>query len=82
MNVTSVATKILADALALPEDERRRVAELLLDSVSTDTTEEIRAAWAAEAIRRAEALERGDSRAVDGESALAAVRARLRDTRR
>jgi hypothetical protein len=40
--VTVAAMKTPEDALALPHDERRRIAELLLDSISTDTTEEAR----------------------------------------
>ena len=68
--MTAAAKKTLADALALPDDERRRIAELLLDSVSTDSAEEIEASWVAEAVRRADELERGEVEALDGESVL------------
>jgi putative addiction module component (TIGR02574 family) len=68
--VTDAAKKLLEDALALPDDARRRIAELLLDSLSTDGTAESEAAWVAEAVRRANELERGEVEALDGESVL------------
>ena len=76
------ANKILEDALALPDDERRRIAELLLDSVSTDSAEAIEAAWVAEALRRAGELERGEVEALDGESALKDLKAKLQNAAR
>lgn len=75
--MTAVAKKILEDALSLPDDERRRIAELLLDSVSTETTEEIEAAWVAEAVRRANELERGEAQALDGRAVLSDLKAKF-----
>ena len=75
--MTAAAKKILEDALALPDDERRRIAELLLDSISTDSTEEIEAAWVAEAVRRADELERAEVEALDGESVLEDLKAKF-----
>jgi putative addiction module component (TIGR02574 family) len=75
--VTAAAKKVLEDALALPDDDRRRIAELLFDSVSADGADDIEAAWVAEAIRRANELERGDAEALDGESALRDLKAKL-----
>lgn len=43
--MTGTARKVSEDALALPDEERRRIAELLLHSLSTDGAEEIDAAW-------------------------------------
>ena len=63
--VTVGAKKILEDALALPNDERRRIAELLFDSISTESTERIEAAWVEEAVRRADPLERREVEALD-----------------
>lgn len=80
--MTAAAKKILEDALALPDDERRRIAELLLDSLSTDSTEEIEAAWVAEAVRRADELERGEVEALDGESVLADLKAKFQSAAR
>ena len=80
--VTAAAKKILEDALALPDDERRRIAELLLDSISTDSTEEIEAAWVTEAVRRADELERGEVEALDGESVLEGLKAKFQSAAR
>ena len=80
--MTAEAKKILEDALLLPDDERRRIAELLLDSISTDSAEEIEAAWVAEAVRRAEQLERGEVAALDGESVLADLKAKFQSAAR
>ena len=78
--MTAEAKKILEDALSLPDDERRRIAELLLDSISTESAEEIEAAWVAEAVRRAEQLERGEVAALDGQSVLADLKAKFQST--
>ena len=80
--MTAAAKKILEDALALPDDERRRIAEVLLDSISTDSTEEIEAAWVAEAVRRADELERGEVEALDGESVLKDLKAKFQSAAR
>jgi hypothetical protein len=76
--VTSAAKKVLAEALALSDDERRRVAEALLDAMSPETVGEIEQAWLEEARRRAGRLERGDVDAKDGEAALAGLEDKLR----
>jgi hypothetical protein len=80
--VTAEAKKILAEALSLPDDQRRRIAELLFDSVSTDTAEEIETAWVAEAVRRADELERGEAEALDGESVLQDLKAKFQSAAR
>lgn len=78
--VMPLAKRILEEALALPEDERRRIARLLLESVPqacTETAEAVEDAWIAEAVRRAEEVERGDAEVLDGESALRRLEAKL-----
>lgn len=80
--MTSTAKKILDDALALPENDRVRVAERLLDSVPRETAEEIERAWNEEAIRRAGALVRGEVEALDGETAIGQLEDRLRSIHR
>ena len=80
--MTAAAKKILEDALGLPDDERCRIAELLLDSVSTDSAEEIEAAWVAEAVRRADQLERGEVEALDGDSVLEGLKAKFQSAAR
>lgn len=82
VTVTSAAKKLLEQALALPEQDRRRIAERLLDSVPRETAEEIERAWNEEASRRADQVERGEVRALDGEQAIRELEQRLRSTRR
>jgi len=76
--VTSAAKKILKDALSLPESERRHVAERLLDTVLGDDSEDVERAWTDEAVRRAGELERGEVEALDGETAIVDLEAKLR----
>lgn len=80
--MTATANRILEDALSLPDADRRRIAELLLDSVSSETTAEIQAAWVAQAVRRAEELERGEAVALDGKPILDALKAQLQSAKR
>jgi hypothetical protein len=75
--MTSAAKKILEHALGLPEEERRRVGEALLDSVPQGTPDQIQQAWVEEARRRAEAVETGEE-SLDLDEALAELRADLR----
>lgn len=60
MSVTSSARKVLEEALALPEEDRRRVAEALLDSVPRETEQEVESAWRDEVVRRIAEVDRGE----------------------
>ena len=51
---------VLEHALALPEEDRRRVAEALLDSVPHESGEEIESAWRDEVLRRVDEVRRGE----------------------
>lgn len=82
MFVSSTAKKILNEALALSEDDRRRVAERLLDTIPRETAQEIERAWNEEAARRAAALERGEVQALDGEQSLRGLEEKLRSIHR
>ena len=62
MNPTSQS--IVEAALRLPELERARVVQDLLDSLSPDAERLMDDAWAAELDRRVAAFERGDADAV------------------
>ena len=57
----SEAKKILQGAMALSEEDRRRVGEALLDSVPRDTDEEIAAAWRSEVLNRVDEVRRGEA---------------------
>lgn len=76
--MTSTAEKILEGALSLPENERRVLAERLLDTVLGDDPEDVAKAWTDEAARRAGALERGEVEPLEGETAIASLEAKLR----
>jgi hypothetical protein len=74
--VTSTAKRILEVALALPEDDRRMLAEAILDSVPA--SEGFERTWVGEARRRAEEVERGEGELLDLERASNDLRADLR----
>jgi len=75
--VTSTAKKILDEALALPEDERRRLADHLLESVPRESSDDIARAWDEEVRRRTQAIENGEAEAIDWEQAVADLRAKF-----
>lgn len=58
--MTASARKVLEQALALSEEDRRRVAEALLDSVPEESEQEIELAWRDEVLRRIGEVERGE----------------------
>jgi putative addiction module component (TIGR02574 family) len=58
--VTSTAKKILDDALALPQAERRLLAEALLESTADESEHELDPAWREEVLRRIEQVRRGE----------------------
>lgn len=80
-NVTEQARKILEQALAMPEGDRQRLAEALLDSIPAEVAEELERVWNAEALRRAEAFERGEAQAIDGDKAMSELRAKFATSR-
>ncbi|MFV8755069.1 addiction module protein [Nannocystaceae bacterium ST9] len=79
--MTASAKKILEDVLALPDEDRRRIAEAILVSMPPETLDEIERAWLEEAQRRAGRLERGEVEARDGDEVLAELEAKLQGMR-
>ena len=71
------ADEILDKALELPDEQRGRLASLLIDSLDGVQEDEIEAAWKAEVRRRIDELDAGEVRTV----ALEEVRARLARSR-
>lgn len=59
--VTSPAEKVIEDALALSEHERRELAERLRKSLPRESAEAIARAWDDEVLDRLEAAERGEA---------------------
>lgn len=60
--MSSSARKILDDAMGLPAEQRRIMAEALLHSVSEESEHEIHPAWRDEVMRRIEQVQRGEVR--------------------
>ena len=56
--MTTAAKKLLEDALALPERERRELGEALLDSLE-EPTGEVEATWRTEVLRRVDEIQSG-----------------------
>ncbi len=50
--MTATAKQVLEDALALPEEDREKVAELLLVSLDRNHLQNVEKEWNAEAMRR------------------------------
>jgi putative addiction module component (TIGR02574 family) len=69
-------------ALGLPLQERARLARELIDSLEPDTPDPgVEEAWIEEIDARAEALERGEAKAYDGQASLDQIRQELRQGR-
>lgn len=73
--MTDAVRKLLDDAMALPSEDRARVAAALLASLDEAVDEDATSAWAAEIERRADRVLAGDSEAAPWDE----VRARLLD---
>jgi len=71
--VTPAAQKILAEALALPAEEREALVDALSNSLDPV---ELSPEWKAEIDRRLERIERGDAVLLDAEAHLRALRAK------
>ena len=73
--MSSAAKKLLDDALALPEEERRKIGEALLRSV--DAASDLDDAQGAELARRVEKIRRGEGRFLEAEEHLRELRTKL-----
>ena len=74
--------KLLDEALNLSEDDRRHVAQTLIDSIPQTSTEQIQDAWDTEATSRANATLDDQITGVDGETALNELEQKLRRIKR
>jgi putative addiction module component (TIGR02574 family) len=68
--------KLEATLLALPMEERARLAERLISSLD-ETADQVDAAWRAEVERRIDSYERGEVELVDANEALAEIQRSL-----
>jgi putative addiction module component (TIGR02574 family) len=74
--VSSAAQRIIDEALTLPEHERRRITEALIDSMSEPSEED--EAWLDEIERRIEQARTGEAPSLDGDEVIARLRGKLR----
>lgn len=72
------ANKVEDEALALPERERARLAELLLASLEGLPEKDVEALWLSVAERRAAEIDRGEVHMVTPEELERRVQARLK----
>ena len=77
--ISSPLEDIEAAALQLATGDRAKLAERLLISLEED--DEILASWVAEAERRADAFDRGETETIDFDEAITQARARLANRR-
>ena len=66
--------QITAAALSLPNDQRIRLVEQLIESFESQVDETVQATWVAEAKRRRDEIRGGAVQPIPGEEALARVR--------
>ena len=67
--------KLTEEMLALPAEARALLADRLVESLDPIADEEVRASWAAEAVRRRDEVRSGKAEPISGEVAAAQVRA-------
>ena len=69
--------QIQVEALSLPPQERAELAERLLDSLCTSSTDEVAQEWLAAANERLEEIRSGRVTPIDGDTVLANARKSL-----
>ena len=79
----SLRDQIAEQALTLPAEDRAYLADLLEESLPKTgfATPELAAEWVAEAKRRLEAYDRGETRALDIATAMLSMRSELNERR-
>jgi putative addiction module component (TIGR02574 family) len=74
--VSTVADRVVEEALSLPADARLSLVEKLLASLNLPIDEESDRLWAEEAERRVSQLEAGEAKLVPGEEVFSKIRAK------
>ena len=76
--MSTVAEKVVDDALSLPADARLGLVEKLLSSLNLPTQPEIDRLWAVEAERRVGQIDRGEVEMIPGEKVFEKIRQKYR----
>ena len=77
MNTGRLTSTLTDQALSLPTIDRVQLANKLLESLNSPSSEELNTLWAEEAERRIDELDSGTVQAIPGEKVLADIRKRL-----
>jgi len=72
--MSTIAEKVVDEALALPADARMGLVEKLLSSLNLPTRPEIDKLWAEEAERRVDQIDRGEVKLISGEKVFERIR--------
>ena len=75
--MASPQQRLLHEAMALPADERARLADQLLDSLDAEVQPEIEAAWVAEIERRIKSIDEGRVKLFPAEDVFRELKDRL-----
>ena len=75
--MTTLVENIRTEALSLPPVERRELIHALVDSLSTDDSADVAAAWDDEIARRIRDVEEGKVKCVSHEEVMAKARVEL-----
>ena len=73
----TIISKLTDQVLSLPTIDRVHLADRLLESLNSPSSEELNALWVEEAERRIDELDSGTVQAIPGEKVLADIRNRL-----
>ena len=73
----TASAKLTEELLSLPSEDRIRIVETLLESLSPPAKKDIVQAWSVEVERRIGELDRGAEQSVPGEEVFAEIRQRL-----
>jgi len=74
--MSTEASRLLTEVLALPANERAQLVERILDSLSVEPDKERLEKWAAETESRLDAIDRGELDVVAGEDVFERLRQR------
>lgn len=75
--MTKTLTEIEREALALPDQDRARLAQRLIETLDAGKDEDVEAIWLSEAERRYEAYRKGTIKAATVDEAFAEAKSRL-----